>query len=734
MPPQFSQHLIDRAYQHLIDQKYDQAASLYEQAIADNPTLKSAYWYLGLALLLQGQEAEAQMTWLMGMTEGEPEQLDEWTRDLAQVLEIEANRQAKLNNTSVAWALRQHLREVCPEDMNNLLHIVALSLKLETFVPENLVELEIMERLRQSTLKVDEPLVLHLLETLFNQLQPHPLSVEFAALCRTHVQAEAYVDIMLVNALKIAYFNKQAGLAVQLAEFCLELQPDSVTVLFELSAFYQNARQYQKGIDTAKRCITLSETSPDRAFASYLLMRGLMSAGGYWDEAMETLEQHEQTLQQLVAQPPIPLDLVRNSRLGTLSFFFPYLRDAPQQNRQIQEQLFDICRANMQLHNQAYFDKYQARHVEWRAKPIGDRKLKIGYISHCFHEHSVGWLCRWLLQHHDRNQFELYLYFLTYRELPNDFLRPQFFQLADYARTFGGERIQAAESIFADDLDVLVDLDSATLDVTVNILSMKPAPIQVTWLGWDAIGLSTVDYFIADPYVLPQDAQEYYVEKIWRLPQTYIAVDGFEVGVPNLRRDELNIPADAVVYFSGQRGYKRHRDTAKLQMQILRQVPNSYFLIKGMADQESIQQFFYELADEVGVAHSRLRFLPEVVSEAVHRANLAIADVVLDTFPYNGATTTLETLWMGIPLVTRVGEQFAARNSYTMLKNAGIEAGIAWTDAEYVEWGVRLGTDAALRQQIHWQLNQSRQTAPLWNGKQFARDMEAAYREMVKRR
>ncbi|HEY9658738.1 MAG TPA: O-linked N-acetylglucosamine transferase, SPINDLY family protein, partial [Allocoleopsis sp.] len=124
------------------------------------------------------------------------------------------------------------------------------------------------------------------------------------------------------------------------------------------------------------------------------------------------------------------------------------------------------------------------------------------------------------------------------------------------------------------------------------------------------------------------------------------------------------------------------------------------------------------------------RFLPEVALEAVHRANLGVADIVLDTYPYNGATTTLETLWMCIPMVTRVGEQFAARNSYTMMINAGIQEGIAWTDEEYVQWGIKLGKDTKLRQDIAWRLKQSRQTAPLWNGKQFTREMEAAYEQM----
>jgi len=145
-----------------------------------------------------------------------------------------------------------------------------------------------------------------------------------------------------------------------------------------------------------------------------------------------------------------------------------------------------------------------------------------------------------------------------------------------------------------------------------------------------------------------------------------------------------------------------------------------------------LQKFFSELAETEGVSSDRLRFLPLDESEETHRANLAIADIVLDTYPYNGATTTLETLWMGIPIVTRVGQQFAARNSYAMMVNAGIAAGNAWSEEEYVEWGVRLGMDIQLRQQISWTLRQSRHSSVLWNGRQFAREMENAYIQMSK--
>jgi len=350
-------------------------------------------------------------------------------------------------------------------------------------------------------------------------------------------------------------------------------------------------------------------------------------------------------------------------------------------------------------------------------------------LSNCLRQHSIGWLVRWLLKYHDRNCFEVHLY------CPNqskDWLQQEF--ILGYGDKFHylyPPIVNMTNLISQDELDILVDLDSLTCGDTLKCMATKVAPLQITWLGYDASGLPAIDYFIADPYVLPDDAQEYYQEKIWRLPSTYIAVDGFEVGVPNLCREQLDIPQEAIIYFSSQTGYKRHPDNIRLQMRILKAVPNSYFLVKGFGtDIQSVASFFNQLAEEEGVNSSRLRFLPVVAHEAIHRANLTIADVVLDTYPYNGATTTLETLWMGIPMVTRVGEQFAARNSYTMMINAGITEGIAWTEEEYIEWGVRLGKDEALRQQIYWKLRQSRHTSPLWNGEKFAREMEHAYQQM----
>ncbi|WP_375512328.1 O-linked N-acetylglucosamine transferase, SPINDLY family protein [uncultured Nostoc sp.] len=716
-----------QAQEYFIKGNYTQAASCYEQVIETEPEVKSHYWNLGLMLLLQGQEAEAQMTWLLAMEEREAEQVEQWTVELINVLQTEAERRETLADYSVAWAIRQHIREISPIYVNNLLYLIELSIKLKTFTGDELTSLEVIELIQPEAI-IDIELLLQVLGSIINDDPLHPSVLEFAECCLAHVsEPQSFINILLPAAVKIAHSMQQPKVAISLIELCLRLESENTELLRHIAGFYLKDYNYSQGIEVAKLCYSLSKTLTDQVFAKHLIQRGLMEAPAYWDEACTVFLEQESLLKSLIEEQPINIEPARVLRLFNANYYAPYLQDNPHKNRQIQNQVAQLCQLNVQEYATEKVQRYKQRSSHNRNKQI-----KIGYLSHCLSRHSVGWLARWLIQHHTREEFDIYGYFINYKQV-DDSLQEWYVQQFNQAYLGGIYSDDIAEKIYQDEIDILIDLDSITLDVTCEIMALKPAPVQVTWLGWDASGIPAVDYFIADPYVLPESAQEYYTEKIWRLPQTYIAVDGFEIGVPTLRRDSLDIPSNAVIYLSAQRGFKRHPDTARLQMRIIKEVPNSYFLIKGIADAEAVQKFFIQLAEEEGVECSRLRFLGLDASESVHRANLAIADVVLDTYPYNGATTTLETLWMGIPLVSRVGEQFAARNSYTMMMNAGITEGIAWTNEEYVEWGVRLGKDEALRQQVALKLKASRQTAPLWNGKQFTCEMEKAYQQMWQR-
>lgn len=723
-----------QAYSYLLQKDYAKALSIYERIISDAPEVITHYFYLGLIQLLQGQETDAQFTWMACLTDqASPEQIDIWTAELVEILYIEAQRQRANFDYETAWLICQHIHEIDPHNLNNSLTLVALSVQLQTLDPENAVFIELIENLNEEHISENESVfnqdLLWQLFTSLTKYSPYPLLIEFTEACLPFVkEPNLFVYQLIESAMQMAYFKQRQDLAIGLLKLCLQLSPQHREVLEHLSGIYLKIGDYNQALEIARLCDQLSQgLAINKFYANSLTLRALLDKGGNWNESLSVFAKQESLLSSLISENPNQLAPFVTNRLYTANYFAAYIRDLPKRTRLLQNQIAQLCQLNTKVDLSAQIQKFSQRDL------TSSKKLKIGYISCGMNTHSVGSLARWLIRYHDRQQFEIYGYFQLYRQYPDD-LQSWYESQMDYvyrAGVDGSDKFtDMAAKIYQDQIDILIDLDSITLDITCAVMALKPAPIQVTWLGSDASGIPTIDYFIADPYVLPDSAQAYYAEKIWRLPQTYIAVDGFEVDVPTLRRDQLDIPPDAVVYLSAQRGYKRHPDTMCLQMQIIKAVPNSYFLIKGIGDQESIKDLFVQAAIAEGVDPDRLRFLDITATQAIHRANLAIADIVLDTFPYNGATTTLETLWMCIPIVTKVGEQFAARNSYTMMVNAGISEGIAWTDAEYLEWGIRLGKDTALRQDVSTRMKTSRQTSPLWNGEKFTREMENAYRQM----
>ncbi len=724
--------LISQAYNYLIVGNYKQAQSLYEQLISDESQARSHYWYLGLCLLLQGQEEEAQMTWISGMEESDYDlnQVNQWIEELTAILEVEALRQVELRDHQISWVVRQHIREINPSQIDNLLQLILLSIEINNFDIEELNTFGLIELMRSS---IDQPLdhvlLLKLLTAILEREPTNPLSVEFISLCSRYfiLNSSDFINVVKPTMLKVGFSLNNFTLAEKMARACLELQPQNLELLSHLAAICRRNLNYSDCIETANLYFSLANDLPNRITATYLILESLMASGEDWESIFAISEKQIGLVQQLIKENPDYIDPNIKNHLYNSIFFLAYLQDSPQFNHVIQHQISSLCQANLKVTNQELLVKY--KNDSYRSQR-NSQKIKIGYISACLRRHSVGWLARWVFQYHDRDKFLVHTYSIS--PIPNetDSIQGQIAYYSEKTFNLDANVENIANQIHQDQIDILIDLDSVTGSFICEVMALKPAPIQVTWLGFDASGIPAIDYFIADPYVLPLDAQEYYAEKIWRLPHTYIAVDGFEASIPTLSREELNISDEAIIYFCAQSSYKRNPESVHLQMQIIKSVPNSYFLIKGWGDKDGTEKFFTTIAEQEGVGADRLRFIPLADSEAEHRANLRIADIVLDTYPYNGATTTMETLWMCIPLVTRVGQQFASRNSYTMMMNAGVMEGIAWTDEEYIEWGVKLGKDANLRKQIFWKLKESRKKSPLWNAKQFTQDMEDAYQQM----
>jgi predicted O-linked N-acetylglucosamine transferase (SPINDLY family) len=713
-----------------------QAALLFEQLIALEPEQINHVWYFGLAQLLMGHEEEAQLTWMMAISEATPEVLEDWTASLVDILQVAAKRQEEAEAWSIAWVIRQHLREVAPHEIHNLLHLVQLAVRLDLFNGDYLDILDLTALLKsQSFPNLDQTLLLKIVEQAIVSWFEDPRVKELTDAALEHLDGKVILDTFLTKAYEMKAYGtgRHIFMTCYLTEICLRYDPDEIDALKILATCYELTGRYTEAIETARRALTACKTQIDRLTGIGFLCVRLLKTGSCWQEVSKLFEQQKELVSELIeSYEPDPENTLDSTMLTLCSFYPHYLADNPAEHRRSQNQLAAMIQTDLRFQAKPMFETCQRR----LSLPPNrtKRKLKIGYIARHMEQHSVGWLARWLMKYHDRDRFDVYTYHLHMKEI-SDFTNRWFVDpVTRSARFDAGTWVGVATHICEnDEIDILVELDSITYADTCSVMAMKPAPIQVSWLGFDASGIPAVDYFMADPYVLPETAQDYYSEKIWRLPSTYLAVDGFEVGVPTLRRDQMGIPADAVVYLSAQDGRKRHPEMMRLQVKILQEVANSYLLIKGAGDDASLKEAFWQMAEEEGVARDRLHFLTRDQNEYMHRANLGIADIVLDTYPYNGATTTLETLWVGLPLVTQVGQQWAARNSYTMMMNVGVTEGIAWSSEEYVEWGVRLGKDQAMRENIRLRLLQSRHTSPLWNTKQFARDMENAYEQMWQR-
>ncbi|MDB9522279.1 hypothetical protein PN480_09975 [Dolichospermum circinale CS-1225] len=706
----------------------------YEQNITENPQEVTNYWYLGLALLLAGREEEAQIAWMTPLLEFGEEESEQWLLQLTEILLNAAQQQETDSQSQLAWVIRQHIREFVPGHINNFLKIIELNIDLKIEDWETTINqlIAIISELIEPPV-FDEKLLVQVIEKLVrpNPVNPPALIDKLVeAFIPYLINSETIIELLIHKADAYSHFFN-FEMSLYFAKIACHLRPNNLACLGKIIFYLQSLAgcYHKESIDWANKYLEIAEEPIEKILGTHFLLTGFLQSLDYPEKAVQIYQQYKQLLSDLVNNQTESKSLIDILAIGA---FLLYMEDNPHENRLIRNGLAALCQKMIWKEYSKEINIYQQRFNTPRPA-LSQRPLRIGYVSECFISHSVGYLAWWLLKYHNRQEFDIHLYSLRERiyDPQQQAYKNEF---GDHFHQLCPPIVTIADKINEDEIDILVDLDSLTSYSNCAILALKPAPIQVSWLGYDATGFPTVDYFIADNHVLPASAQNDYTEKIWRLPQNYIGIDGFNVGTPTISRESLDIPNDGIIYFSSQTGLKRNPDNIRLQMQIIKQVPNSYFLLKSYrSNHEDLQNFIAPLAEAEGLDLECFRFLPTAPTDMEHRANLAIADIVLDTYPYNGATTTLETLWMGVPIVTRVGEQFAARNSYTMMMNAGITQGIAWSDEEYVEWGVKLGKDEKLRQEIVWKLRKSRQTSPLWNGKKFAREMENAYLQMWQR-
>ena len=362
--------------------------------------------------------------------------------------------------------------------------------------------------------------------------------------------------------------------------------------------------------------------------------------------------------------------------------------------------------------------------------PDPNRRLRIGYISPDFRRHSVAYFFEPLLDGHDRNGVGVYGYGNV--EFPDEITDRLRHKFDGYRDVFAVNDAQVASMIEADQIDILVDLAGHVGDNRLLVMARKPAPVQVTYLGYpDTTGVAAVGYRLTDAWAESADAQQFYCEELFPL------CDGFLCyGPPDYAPSVEPAPAEAngfVTFGSFNNSCKLNPFIIGLWATLLETASDAKLLLKIKAGQEpEIADRYLKQFAQKGVDPNRVRICgwrPPLE----HFETYSEVDIALDTFPYNGTTTTCEALWMGVPTISLVGRCHASRVGLSILSRLGLEFFAAATAEEYVAKAAALASSVSALSRMRRAMRARIAVSGLCHARAFARSVEAAYRTMWKR-
>ena len=355
------------------------------------------------------------------------------------------------------------------------------------------------------------------------------------------------------------------------------------------------------------------------------------------------------------------------------------------------------------------------------------RRLRIGYVSPDLRRHPVSAIFEPVLAAHERSRVETTCY---YNFAGEDVVTLRLKRLADRWRPVAGLSDAAlCEQVRADGIDILVDLAGHTTHNRLLAFARKPAPVQVSWLGYfNSTGLATMDYFISDPWSSPAGQERHYVERLLRLPHTRFCYQPPEYMPPV---GPLPAASAGHITFGCLNNLAKLNDKVlSLWAKVLDAVPDSRLLVQAAAlDDAPNRERFGALCARQGIARARLDlrgFVPIELSPASY----AGIDIALDPFPFCGGMTSLEALWLGVPVLTLPGETIASRQSASMLINLELGDLIARDAEQYVEIAAQLARDLPRLAELRAGLRARFSASPLMDYAGFARALEAAYRDM----
>jgi Predicted O-linked N-acetylglucosamine transferase, SPINDLY family len=538
--------------------------------------------------------------------------------------------------------------------------------------------------------------------------------------------AEAHYN--LGNAL-----NKLGQLEGAVASYhrALEIKPDYAEVHTSIGIILQDLGKIEGAVASYHRAL---EIKPDYAEARYDLGNALKDLGQL-DNAVASYRQALEIKPDLVeALNNLGLAL---QELGQLDNAMASYRRALEIDPGFIEALDNLLLAlnYTASHAPSYYleqarqfgriaaEKVGARFAAWQCVARPER-LRVGLVSGDLRKHSVGHFLGGLLAHIDPARIEL----IAYPTQPKEDeltarIRPYF---SAWKPLFGKSDEAAARSIHADGVHVLLDLSGHTADNRLPVFAWKPAPVQVTWLGLPATsGVAEMDYVLGDPHAIPAEYENHFSEAVWRMPESCLCltVPASPVNVAPLPA----LSAGYVTFGSFNNLTKMNDAVVAVWARILKSVPNSRLLLKTrqLSDQIVCEQTRQRFA-ACGIAPERLLLGGTLASAEDHLAAYNKVDIALDTFPYPGVTTSVEALWMGVPVLSLRGDRFLSRTAGSIAHNAGLPDWVAADEDDYVAKAVAFTANLERLVALRAGLRQQVLASPLFDAPRFARNFEDA--------
>ena len=374
-------------------------------------------------------------------------------------------------------------------------------------------------------------------------------------------------------------------------------------------------------------------------------------------------------------------------------------------------------------------DKYPPQINIHSYKNPNRKKIRVGYLCGEFRRHATSILMTRIWELHDRSQFELFAFdngwndHSEYRKR----IEKSFNKIFDISKMSDWE---AAKLIQSNEIDILVNLNGYFGLIRQEVFAYKPARIQVNYLGFPGtLGAPYIDYIIADRVVIPESSRKFYSEKVVYLPNSYQANDNQrKISNMHFSRSQFGLPENAFIFACFNNTYKITPKTFDSWAKILGRVQGSILWL--LADTPAAQKNLIKEVVARGIGGDRLVFADRL-EPPEHLARQGLANLFLDTLPYNAHTTASDALWSGLPVLTQIGNTFPGRVSASLLNALGMSNLVANSDTEYEALAIALATDPRLEKNVRDQLVENRKSKLLFNSEVFTKNLESAYLKMI---